>query len=183
MTAVETISGCSILPTIHDQTNEYVYHGTPLRLDEIEPRECRFWLRGQYVPDTEVPVVCATDEPIIAAFRALVPRTSELFGCGRARNRWGGFDFLVQNEARHELERAVGYVALGTKQEFDIYKPPDISALSSITEYRRQDVFRPKANVEIDYTDFEEMCFTPGSRNRLLYLKGERRIGSVALAA
>jgi hypothetical protein len=166
------ISGCSILETLdHFDKQEdlgVVYHGTPLALDELHPRNCKLWLNDRLIPDTDLPVVCASDNPTIAAFRALVPRTDRMFGCNRVRNKEGGLTFYIPETHKSNMMGAIGYAALCDKEDFSPYTPQLATGATIVGEFRSWTPVIPLCNVEIDYTDFECLLYAD-SRNELIY--------------
>lgn len=174
MSSVERplISGCSILEKLGEfdasKRLGVVYHGTPIQLSEISPKLCRLWDRGDYLLDTDRPVVCATDNPTIAAFRALVPRSEHMFGCGRTRNERGGLTFYVPEFQKKQFMSAIGYVSLCDRGSFEPYAPepnPNV-----VTEFRTDQPVIPLCNVEIDYTDLECLMYAD-PRNKLVYTR------------
>lgn len=167
------ISGYSVLETLQhydaQQDLGIVYHGTTIPLNEISPRDCKKWIRGRYVPDTDLPVVCASDNPTIAAFRALVPRVGQLFGCARVRNSEGGLTFYTSRLHVPELMGTVGYVSLCSGEDFRPFVPEVSRSKEPVMEYRSSQTVTPLCNVEIDYTDFEDLLHAD-PRNRLEYV-------------
>jgi hypothetical protein len=87
-----------------------VYHGTTRTYDELAPH-LPVWERdGRIYPDSDVPVLSASDDPLVASFMALYPRRSRAAGFGG--NGQGGITFYIPRENREAFESARGQVAV-----------------------------------------------------------------------
>lgn len=169
---VPLISSYNVLDLIaaqNAQGSAIVFHGTPSQLERIDPRHCKAWRHSQWISDSLEPVVCATEEPVIAAFRALVPRTEQLFGCLRTRNQEGGLTFIVPESSRCQLLESIGYVAVCDQASFTPYNPAPKSNYPIISEYRSSEPVIPLCNIEIDFTDFEDLLYASPA-NQLRYM-------------
>jgi hypothetical protein len=92
---VPVIEGASLLLTLGGQNLDrdlgILFHGSVELIEGLQPRPV-YWKFGErYYADSESPVVCATDDPLIAVFMALAPRNGLPFGYNE--NQDGGITF------------------------------------------------------------------------------------------
>jgi hypothetical protein len=115
------LDGHGLLLAVQEQNRRHdlglVFYGATAAPREIRPEQV-FWLKdGRRYPDTDVPVVCATDQAIVAAFMAL--RTP-----GRpwkyARNERGGMSFRAHPAMEEAFRNGVGYVAALARERFSL---------------------------------------------------------------
>lgn len=100
-------SGIKLLKDIARQSDNMsglVFHGSHHILTELEPRPV-YWKdpKGLLYPDSEGPVVCASDMPFIPAFMALLPRKSDWGYISNGKGR--GLVYYVEQVFRQSLYR------------------------------------------------------------------------------
>jgi hypothetical protein len=175
---VPIVSGGDILPVLDDANSHHnldlLYHGGPEALDQIDPRFCFMWNEDQQVPDSEEPVVCASDNLAVATFRALVPRTDDrVFGILRTHNPEGGLDFVMPRSVQEEFFAAVGYVSLFDRTGFDRHFPLTPQGRLGVPEYRSTSSIVPECIIKVEYLDLANLLCDPKyGADRLHFLEG-----------
>jgi hypothetical protein len=124
--ATPIIEGDGLLQTIqwHNQADNLglVYRGSHQAVDIVKPSVPSWSREGISYPDSEFPVVCADETPLVPAFFAIAP-------IGRRAcflNSEGGLDFLVFRDCKERFYHGMGYVAILAADEFKLFEggPP-----------------------------------------------------------
>jgi hypothetical protein len=164
--------GMDLLKSVARQpknTTGFVFHGSPHVLSELEPRPV-FWKdpNGKLYPDSEVPVVCASDKPYIPTFMALLPRDSDW---GYVSNGQGeGLTYYIEESFKTTFLQATGYVLVLPVEFFQKTTPPipegwayDLPIGGRQPEMRSRELVSPLYAVKVTYADFEALVQIEGN--------------------
>jgi hypothetical protein len=127
----------------------YVFHGSGLRLEQLEPRQAYTVIDGMSVADG-LPAIFATQFADYAIFMALInPQTCPLGArsrCGYEEGR------LVFAASRHTLDQlngsTIGFVHVFDRVDFELRGGPEWMCLKRI---------KPSSVVEVSLADFCEV--------------------------
>jgi hypothetical protein len=164
------IRGELMMPVINkdNKDSQYglVFSGNPNRKSKLIPRDA-FWIReGKLYPDSEEPVICATDDALVSVFMALAPRRRIAPGrnapFGYRGNEDGGTNYYLHASIREEFTTATGFVAVVESAEFKLVEletPKDWpgGAVQRLPEYRTTQQVIPLFSVAVHYRDFEAL--------------------------
>jgi len=106
-----------------ENTTGLVFHGSPRILTKLEPRPV-YWKdpKGLLYPDSDGPVVCASDKPYIPTSMSLLPRESDW---GYVSNGNGqGLTYYIEQSFKEQFLQAVGYVLVLNAKDFQKTVPP-----------------------------------------------------------
>ncbi len=126
-----------------EKTGEYVFHGSPLRLEVLEPRQANNHLKkedGEYepIPDGK-PAVFASPFADTAIFMAVVNRSNAPLGSrsGFSVDDNGNFEFRATKETIGQIqESAKGYVYVFDKDKFELRNHNESVAYESVVPVR-----------------------------------------------
>ena len=109
-----------------EKTGEFVFHGSPFKLETLEPRQAHNHVKredGEYeaIPDGH-PAVFASPFADTAIFMAVVNRKNAPFGSrsGFSSDNKGHFEFRATKETFDQItDGAIGYVHVFDKKDFE----------------------------------------------------------------
>ena len=147
-----TINGRAALEILQ-QSGRYVFHGSPNRLDMLEPRQAHQHNSetGENIPDGE-PAVFASENFEQAIFKGLVSQSYN-FGPGKRVSGWDGSSSKLHYYAQGDLlekarlESSKAYVHVFLKGDFDYVRG---------SEHRAHKPVKPKFIVEVNGSDLPE---------------------------
>jgi hypothetical protein len=135
-----------------EKTGEYVFHGSPSKLDILEPRQAHNHIKkegGEYeaVPDGE-PAVFASPFADIAIFMAVISRKNAPLGTrsGFSSDSKNHFEFRATKETMDQIgDEANGYVHVFKKDGFEERNHNEVVAYQAVTpikiiEVRKEDL-------------------------------------------
>ena len=150
-------------------TTGLVFHGSPRILTELEPKPV-YWKdpNGLLYPDSEEPVVCASDKPYIPTFMSLLPRESDW---GYVSNGKGeGLTYYIEQSSKTKFLEAVGYVLVLSAERFHKIVPPipagwnyDMPIGGRQPEMRSKEPARPLYAIKVTFADFEALLRLEGN--------------------
>jgi hypothetical protein len=158
------IQGESMISILSAQNREHhlgqLYHGSPAPVSELMPQVVNWRRDGVRYPDSEAPVVCATDEALVPVFMALAPRQNMTFGY--QGNEDGGTNFYLHPSIKEGFRTGTGFVAVVDSGGFEVFNggvpegwPGKV--IKRPPEFRSGSPTMPLFNVEVHYRDFEEL--------------------------
>lgn len=136
-----------------EKTGEYVFHGSPFKLEILEPNQAYNRQKkegGEYddVPDGE-PAVFASPSVDAAIFLAVINHTNAPLGSWAGftyNNKKGHFGFRATKETMDQInEKTIGYVYVLDKNKFEIgdaNEPVSYKAISpvKVIEVKKEDL-------------------------------------------
>jgi hypothetical protein len=150
-------------------TTGLAFHGSHQLLTVLEPRPV-YWkdAEGLLYPDSEGPVVCASDKPFIPAFLSLMPREANW---GYVSNgKADGLTYYIDTASKATFLEAVGYVLVLNAERFHEIIPGipagwayDLPVGGRQSEMRSEEPAVPIYAIRITYTDFEELLRLEGN--------------------
>jgi hypothetical protein len=151
-----------------ENTTGLVFHGSRQILTELEPRPV-YWKdpKGLLYPDSDGPVVCASDKPYIPAFMSLLPRESDW---GYVSNGNGqGLTYYIEQSFKAQFLQAVGYVLVLSAKDFQKTVPPipagwkyDMPIGGRQPEMRSNESIVPLYAIKVTCADFEALLQLEG---------------------
>ncbi|MGF7229658.1 MAG: hypothetical protein ACQR33_06810 [Candidatus Saccharibacteria bacterium] len=108
-------------------TGQYLFHGTNLEYPVLYSSIPHWNYEGNTYPDSDIPVVCAMDKPLVPTFMGLIAVTNAR-PCRSLTNELGGKDFAVPTRSRESLEQAVGFVAILSRDLFELVEDIEVPA-------------------------------------------------------
>ncbi|HYH75049.1 MAG TPA: hypothetical protein VD735_03740 [Candidatus Saccharimonadales bacterium] len=157
-----------------ENTTGLVFHGSHHMLARLEPRPV-YWkdANGLTYPDSEVPVVCASDKPFIPTFLALLPRETDWRYISNGKNQ--GLTYYIAASAQGAFEQASGYVLVLDGEHFAKTVPPipkgwkyDMPIGGRQAEMRSEQSVATQYAIKVTYADFETLLRLDGN-SRLEY--------------
>jgi hypothetical protein len=155
-----------------ENTTGLVFHGSHQMHTKLEPQPV-YWKdpKGLLYPDSDEPVVCASDKPYIPTFMSLLPRKSDW---GYVSNGNGqGLTYYIERSFKAEFLQAEGYVLVLGAKNFQKTVPPipagwkyDMPIGGRQPEMRSKESVAPLYAIKVTFADFEA----------LLQLEGDSRI-------
>lgn len=165
-------NGVALLKDVARQaknTTGLVFHGAHHVITALEPRPV-YWKdpKGKLYPDSEVPVVCASDMPFIPVFMALLPRKSDW---GYVSNGQGnGLTYYIEESFKAEFLQATGYVMVLRAEDFHMTVPPipvgwayDMPVGGRQPELRCEKPVVPLYAIKVTFADFEALLRLEGN--------------------
>lgn len=150
-------------------TTGLVFHGSPQILTALEP-QLVYWKdpKGLLYPDSEGPVVCASDKPYIPTFMALLPRDSDW---GYVSNGKGqGLTYYIEQSFKAKFLQAEGYVLVLSAEGFQKIVPPipvgwkyDMPIGGRQPEMRSKESVAPLYAIKVTFADFEALLQLEGN--------------------
>lgn len=160
--AVPVLRGIGRFAAFSEQnraSGEFVYHGTTEPFEELVPHMPVWEWQGQKYPDSDVEIISAQEDPLIAVFMALRPRAYK--GSGFQPNERGGITIHLPRAARRDFGLATGVVGAVPREnliEINLDAPsgwPGPEALKKrVPELRSPESERPRHYFEVSQTDF-----------------------------
>lgn len=152
-----------------ENTTGLVFHGSRQILTELEPRPV-YWKdpKGWLYPDSEGPVVCASDKPYIPTFMSLLPRESDW---GYVSNGNGqGLTYYIEQSFKAQFLQATGYVLVLSARDFQKTVPPipagwkyDMPIGGRQPEMRSNESVVPLYAIKVTFADFEALLQLEGN--------------------
>jgi len=152
-----------------ENTTGLVFHGSSQILTELEPQPV-YWKdpKGLLYPDSEEPVVCASDKPYIPTFMALLPRDSDW---GYVSNGNGqGLTYYIEQSFKEKFLHAEGYVLVLDAKGFQKIVPPipvgwkyDMPIGGRQPEMRSKEPVVPLYAIKVAFADFEALLQLEGN--------------------
>lgn len=141
----------------------------PLKYLQSLPRPV-YWKdpKGLLYPDSEGPVVCASDMPYIPTFMSLLPRESDW---GYVSNGNGeGLTYYIERSFRAEFLQTIGYVLVLSAKGFQKTVPPiptgwkyDMPIGGRQSEMRSKEAAVPLYAIKVTFADFEALLKLEGN--------------------
>jgi hypothetical protein len=164
--------GVKLLKDVARQTGNttgFVFHGSHHVLAQLEPRPI-YWKdpKGLLYPDSEGPVVCASDKPYIPVFMSLLPRDSDwgYVSNGNAQ----GLNYYVEQSFKTKFLQAEGYVLVLDAKSFQKVVPPipagwkyDMPIGGRQPEMRSNEPVVPLYAIKVTFADFEALLRLEGN--------------------
>ncbi|MBA3723380.1 MAG: hypothetical protein H0W89_00605 [Candidatus Levybacteria bacterium] len=160
----EIIKGKSIITTLNEDNKDYGYnllfHGRKTPSSELVPAKTYWKYREQLYPDSGEPVICASNNALIAVFMAIAPRDIAPFGY--KGNEEGGINFYRDTSMENEFRLGSGFVATLDSEGFEVFNGSAPHGwpgkhVKRVPEMRSTSTALPLFNVEVTYHDFEEL--------------------------
>lgn len=164
--------GMKLLKEVAAQTKNttgFVFHGAHQIHAKLKPQPV-YWKdpKGLLYPDSEEPVVCASDKPYIPTFLSLLPRESDW---GYVSNGNGqGLTYYIQEAFKPQFLEAVGYVLVLDANDFQKTVPPiptgwkyDMPIGGRQAEMRSKKSVIPLYAIKVTFADFEMLVQLEGN--------------------
>ena len=152
-----------------ENTTGLVFHGSHRIHTKLEPQPV-YWKdpKGLLYPDSDWPVVCASDKPYIPAFMSLSPRESDW---GYVSNGNGqGLTYYIEESYKAAFLQAQGYVLVLSAKNFQKTVPPipagwkyDMPIGGRQAEMRSKEPVVPLYAIKVTYADFEALLQLEGN--------------------
>jgi hypothetical protein len=152
-----------------ENTTGFVFHGAHQIHTKLEPQPV-YWKdpKGLLYPDSEGPVVCASDKPYIPTFLSLLPRESDW---GYVSNDNGqGLTYYIEESFKAQFLQTEGYVLVLSAKDFQKTVPPipvgwkyDMPVGGRQAEMRSKKSVVPLYAVKVTFADFERLLQLEGN--------------------
>lgn len=157
------LEGDNLLGAIHTYAGDYgidlAYHGTSFPIELLQPTMPCWYLGERQYRDSDEPVVCAADGPLIPTFLALAPRTAG--GLGYKTDKYGDLNLYIRQAARARVESATGYVAVMGSENFSRVELGTPAGWPAPEGIERQPELRTDQSVIPDYlvkVGYADLC-------------------------